>query len=72
MLLAETLFTGTDLVLLVLAMGAALVAGNVYALLHPPPRAEDGALSRAPTGRRAVMIAVGLVAAVWAIATLTS
>lgn len=72
MLLAEALFTGTDLVLLVLALGAALVVGNVYALMRPPVRAKDGELSKAPVGRSALMIAVGLVAAVWAVATLTS
>ena len=72
MLLAEALFTGTDLVLLVLAIGAALVVGNVYALVRPPARVREGELSRAPVGRSAVMIGVGLIAAVWAIATLTS
>jgi hypothetical protein len=71
-LLAEALFTGTDLVLLVLALGAALVVGNVYALMRPPARTHEGELPRAPVGRSAVMIAVGLIAAVWAIATLTS
>ena len=72
MLLAETLLTENDLVLLVLAMGAALVFGNGYALVKPPTRTKEGELSRAPFARSLVMIAIGLVAAVWAIATLTS
>jgi hypothetical protein len=71
-LLAEAFFTQTDLVLLVLALGAALVVGNGYALVRPPARTEEGELSRAPVARSLVMIGVGLVAAIWAIATLTS
>lgn len=67
------LLLGEDLLpLLVLALGGALVAGNGLALLRPPPRAKDGDLSRAPVGRSLVMIVVGLVAAVWALATLTA
>jgi hypothetical protein len=71
-LLAEALFTGTDLVLLVLALGAALVVGNSYALVRPPTRTKEGELTRAPFARSMVMIVIGLVATVWAIATLTS
>ena len=72
MLLAEALLTENDLVFLVLAMGAALVVGNGYALVRPPTRTKEGELSRAPFARSLVMIVIGLVAAVWAIATLTS
>ncbi len=72
MLLGEALFTGPDLVLLVLAMGAALVVGNGLALMRPPSRTKEGELARAPIGRSVVMMVVGLVAAVWAIATLTA
>jgi hypothetical protein len=71
-LLAEALFTGTDLVLLVLALGAALVVGNGYALVRPPTRTKEGELSRAPFARSLVMIVIGLVATIWAVATLTS
>jgi hypothetical protein len=56
----------------VLALGGALVVGNGLALLRPPAQAKDGRLSRPPIGRSVTMIAVGLIAAVWAIATLTS
>ena len=72
MVLAEAFFTQNDMVLLVLALGGALVVGNGYALLRPPARTRDGELSRAPVARSVVMMLVGLVAAVWALATLTS
>ena len=72
MLLAEALLTENDLVLLVLAMGAALVVGNGYALVKPPTRTKEGELSRAPFARSLVMIVIGLVAAIWAVATLTT
>ncbi len=67
------MFLGDDLLpLLVLALGGALLIGNGLALLRPPPEAKDGELARAPVARSAVMMAVGLVATVWALATLTS
>lgn len=50
---------------IVLALGAAMVVGNVLALVRPP---GDG--GRAPAGRAAAMIAVGVVAALWGIASL--
>jgi len=58
--------------LLVLALGAALVFGNGMALVRPPKEARKGELTRAPAGRSAVMIAIGLVAAVWALASLVT
>lgn len=97
-LLAEsdsTLFLGEDFFpWMILAFGAAMVAGNVLALLRPPsPDPDDGDSERAtdrdagrggaagsrsgsddvarpPLVRSAVMIVVGLAAAVWSIATL--
>jgi len=67
------LFGGADLLpLLVLALGGALAVGNVLALLRPPAQTKEGELSKAPAGRSIIMILVGVVAAVWAIATLTS
>jgi len=69
----ETLFLGEDLLpWLLLAFGAALVVANVAALIRPP-RAEpggEGRLERPPLGRVLPYIAVGLVVAVWAAATL--
>ena len=60
------------IVWIVLALGAAMVVGNVMALLRPPERTKDGELSKAPVTRSAVMVGVGLVASIWAIASLVS
>ena len=71
--LGETLFLGEDLLpLLVLALGGALAVGNVLALVRPPRQTRPGELARAPVGRSLVMLAVGVVATVWAVASLTS
>jgi hypothetical protein len=65
------MFLGDDLLLyLVLALGGALLAGNALALLRPPPEPKDGELTRAPVARTAVMMVIGLVATVWALASL--
>ena len=70
------LFLGEDfLPWIVLALGAAMVAGNVLALLRPPEaRGATGADSEAPTRppvvRAVVMIVIGLIAAVWGVASL--
>lgn len=67
------MFLGEDLLpLLVLALGAALVVGHGLALVRPPEKAKPGELDRAPAGRSLVMIVIGLVAAIWAVASLTS
>lgn len=64
---------GDDLLpFLVLALGAALVFGNGLALVRPPKQAKPGELDRAPAARSAVMIAIGLIAAIWALASLVS
>jgi hypothetical protein len=65
-------FLGDDLLAwLVLALGGALFVGNVVAIVRPPtgPR-EEGSLERAPLMRSLLMGAVGLVAAIWALASL--
>ncbi|HRD99747.1 MAG TPA: hypothetical protein PLV68_00530 [Ilumatobacteraceae bacterium] len=62
---------GDDLLqYLVLALGGALLVGNVLALVKPPPAPKDGDLDRAPRGRSIGMALIGLVAVVWALATL--
>ncbi len=68
------MFFGQNLLAwLVLALGAAMAAGNAAALLRPPPqRREPADLERAPVGRCVLYIAVGLVAAIWALASLLS
>ena len=65
------MFLGEDLLpFLVLALGAAMVVGNGMALLRPPPAAKEGDLDRAPVARSVVMIVVGGLAAIWALASL--
>jgi hypothetical protein len=57
---------------LVLALGAALFVGNLLAIVRPPARRTDGDLARAPVVRSLLFGAMGLVAAVWALATLVT
>jgi hypothetical protein len=65
-------FLGDDLLIwLVLALGGALFAGNLLALVKPPPP-QEGDLAKAPIGRSVLMGLIGLVAAVWAFASLIS
>ena len=72
LLAAETTFLGEDLLAwLLLALGGALAVGNGLALVRPPREARPGELAKAPVGRSVVMALVGLVAAIWALATLT-
>lgn len=55
---------------LVLALGAAMFVGNGLALVRPPEDRRHGELERAPVARSVTMAAVGLVAAIWALASL--
>ena len=66
------MFLGDDLLAwLVLALGAALLVGNVAAIIRPPAEPqEENALERAPIARSAVMAGIGLIATVWALASL--
>ena len=65
-----SVFLGDDLLAyLVLALGGALFAGNLMALIKPPPP-KEGDLAKAPVGRSVVMGLIGLIAAVWALASL--
>jgi hypothetical protein len=67
------LFGGPDLLrYLVLALGGALVVGNVLALVRPPDRPRTGDLDKAPVARSVVMAVVGGLAALWAIATIVT
>jgi len=58
--------------LLVLALGGAMLAGPFLALVRPRQEVKEGELARPPLGRSLAFMAVGLVAAVWAVASLTS
>ena len=67
------LLGGPDLLrYLVLALGGALVVGNVLALVRPPDRPQEGELDTAPVARTVVMAVVGGLAALWAVATILS
>jgi hypothetical protein len=60
----------SDLPWLVLALGMALVVGNVLAIVRPPAKRRDGDLARAPMGRSVSMALLGLICAIWAFATI--
>jgi hypothetical protein len=65
------LLGGPDLLrYLVLALGGALVVGNVLALVRPPERPKEGELHQAPVARTVAMAAVGGIAVLWAVATM--
>lgn len=65
---------GEDLLpYLVLAIGGGLLIGNLAALVRPPEkRQSETDLERAPLFRTLGMALIGLVASVWAIASLVS
>ena len=56
--------------LLLLALGGALAVGNIVAVVRPPDRQRRGDLPRAPVGRSLVMATIGLLSAVWAVASI--
>lgn len=65
------MFLGEDLLAyLVLAIGGALLVGNVMALVRPPEAPKEGELERAPVGRSVVMAVLGGLAALWALGSL--
>ena len=66
------MFLGKNLLAwLVLALGGALAFGNIMAVVRPPQskRSEED-LERAPVTRSVGMAVIGLIAAVWALASL--
>ncbi|RLE26666.1 MAG: hypothetical protein DRJ50_00400 [Actinobacteria bacterium] len=68
------MFLGEDLLAyLVLAFGGALFVGNLLAVVKPPAaQLDDANLERAPVIRSLVFAGIGLVAALWALASLVS
>jgi hypothetical protein len=67
------MFLGEDLLAwLVLAIGSAMAVGSLMALVRPPSKAREGELAQAPVARSVVMILVGTIAAIWALASLVS
>ena len=58
---------------LLLAFGAAMVVGNVAALVRPPaarPGELDERREPPPFGRTVALIVIGALAAIWAVASL--
>ena len=67
------MFLGDDLLpWLVLAVGGALAVGTGMALVRPRYDEDGELVAKPPFGRSVVMIVIGLVAALWALASLTS
>lgn len=65
------MFLGEDLLAyLVLAIGGAMAVGSILALVRPPEQRKADDLEQAPLGRSLVFAAIGLVGAVWALASL--
>ena len=56
--------------LLLLAIGGALFVGTTLAFIKPPPDLATGERTRPPVGRSLLMGGLGLVSALWAIASL--
>ncbi len=57
---------------ILLAVGGALLVGNVMALLRPPEVRGEGDLERPPIARTVTFMVIGAVAAMWALASLLS
>ena len=67
------MFLGEDLLAyLVLAIGGAMAVGSIGALVRPPAQRQEGDLDRAPVGRSLVFAVIGLVGALWALASLVA
>jgi drug/metabolite transporter (DMT)-like permease len=70
MVFGSDLLGGDPLPWLVLAIGAALSLGTVFALVRGEGDPDEGELARPPLTRSLVMIGIGALAAVWALASL--
>ncbi|NDD00248.1 hypothetical protein EB083_05850, partial [bacterium] len=66
------MFLGEDLLAwIVIALGGAMFAGNVAALVRPPKNRRDANdLAKAPVVRSVVMATIGAIAALWAFVSL--
>jgi len=70
---SPNVFAVEDLLpLLVLAVGGAMLVGPLLALVRPRPEVREGDLERPPLPRSLAFMAVGLIASVWAIASLVT
>ena len=67
------MFAVEDLLpLLVLALGGAMLVGPFLALVRPRPEVKEGELERPPLPRSLAFMAVGLLASIWAVASLVA
>ena len=67
------MFLGEDLLAyLVLAIGGAMAAGSIAALVRPPAQRNEGDLEQAPVARSIAFAAIGLIGALWALASLVA
>jgi hypothetical protein len=57
---------------MLLALGGALMVGNILAIVRPPAQIRDGDLPRAPIARSVFMASLGAIAAIWALASLVN
>lgn len=57
---------------ILLALGGALLVGNILALIRPPAKLDEGDLERAPVLRSLLFALIGGIAAVWALASLVA
>lgn len=67
------MFLGENLLpLLVLALGGAMLIGPFLAIVRPRDEVKEGELERPPLARSLVFMGIGLIAAVWAVASLVN
>ena len=66
------MFLGEDILAwMIIALGGAMFAGNLAALIRPPKTRQDAAdLEKAPVVRSVVMAIIGAIAALWALVSL--
>jgi hypothetical protein len=57
---------------ILLAVGGALLVGNLMALIRPPQERDENNLERPPIARTVVFMVIGAIAAVWALASLVA
>jgi hypothetical protein len=70
---AGAVLGGPDLLAyLVLALGSSMAVGSILALVRPPADHKEGDLERAPVVRSVAFASVGVLAALWALASLVS
>ena len=66
------MFLGEDILAwMIIALGGAMFAGNLAALVRPPKMRQDATdLEKAPVVRSVVMATIGAIAALWALVSL--